>query len=79
MKDVVYLIFTNKRVVGLRRTKAPALRPGEYTAKLTVVVPNKFFDDAIPQAVLTVSENSIWKAPLDVTTIPIEVVPSLEP
>jgi hypothetical protein len=72
MKDSIYLLFTKHRVTGHRRTNPPTLRPGEFMVKLHVEVPPSFFDKAIPQARLKVTEDSIVQGPIEVETEPVE-------
>lgn len=65
MTDDVYLVFNMKGVVAMTKRR-PKLAPHEYAVAVQVNVPDEFFADAIPRAVLDLPADAAIRPPITV-------------
>lgn len=63
MKDVIYLVVNQKKVVRMNTRYLPALQSGEFMFELKVEVPDKFFQRVIPSATLLIPEDYVATVP----------------
>lgn len=58
MKDICYLVFNKRGVLGLKKNP-PQLDRGEFAVRLKVDIPDTYFATAYPIVELTVPESAV--------------------
>lgn len=66
MRDSVYLTFDRNGVI-LMRKRAPAMSSGEFAVRISIEVPDQFFNRVIPHAHIEVPEDFILEPEVEVT------------